>query len=79
MTPSTKPTTRETSAAIRDSGKLRPVIVTIHHGTITMRLKGTRRAEHLDVASAFNRAIKDRVWVERMAKAKERAAKRGRK
>ena len=76
MTPSTKPTTRETSAFLRDRGQLRPIVVTVHHGTITLRLKGMRKGEVLDVASAYNKAIKDRVWSERMAKAKERASKK---
>ena len=51
---------RETTATIRDCGKERVVVVTIHpNGTIGLRLKGTRREYYSDVAALYQRLEKD--------------------
>lgn len=74
-TKSVKPVVRETSAFVRDRG-LRPIIATIHHGTLILRAKGLRSEETLDLGSLYHYAVKNRVWRENMDKAKVRAAKR---
>lgn len=70
-TKSDRPTTRETSAYVRDKG-LRAVLVTIHGGLIELRAKGLRSREVLDVSWCYQYAVKARVFRERM----ERKAKR---
>lgn len=74
-TKSIKPVTRETSAYTRDRG-LRPVIVTILHGTIELRAKGLRSREVVDIGWLYEYAVKARVMRER---AEKRAARKGRK
>lgn len=72
MTPSTKPTTRETSAYVRDKG-LRPLVVTIIGSYIELRPKGLRSSETLDLAAAWSFALKARLARE---KAERKAARR---
>ena len=72
------PVTRETTAYVRDKG-LRPVVVTIEHGMLSLRLKGLRSRETVDIASIYQRAVKDRVWTEKMAKAKARAERKAKR
>ena len=75
MTPSTKRTTRITSAYVRDKG-LRPVAVTIVGGIIELRAKGLRQVEVVDVGTLYLRAVRDRVArekAERKSKRKEKA------
>jgi hypothetical protein len=72
---SIKPVSRETSAYVREKG-MRPIVVTIHHGTLELRPKGLRNRETVDIASLYYSAVKSRVWRERMDKAKSRAAKK---
>lgn len=69
---SIKPVTRETSAYVRDKG-LRPVIATISGSVITLRAKGLRSREVLDLAYCYSIAIKQRVAAER---AERKALKR---
>lgn len=73
-TPSTKRTTRETSAFVRDQG-FRPVIVTVIGSLIELRAKGRRQVEVVDVASLYYRAVKERVIQEKAAKKAARKAK----
>lgn len=73
MTPSTKPTTRLTSAFARDRG-MRPVVVTITGPLIELRLKGLRSVETINVASLYYQAVKARVIRDRLAK---KAARKG--
>lgn len=68
---STRPVTRETSSYVRDKG-MRPVLVTISGGIIELRAKGLRSREVIDVAWAYEFAVKARVMRERA----ERKAKR---
>lgn len=71
----TSPVSRETPAYVRDKG-LRAVIVTISGGLIELRAKGLRQREVVDVASLYQQAVKNRVWRERMEKAKDRKARK---
>jgi hypothetical protein len=70
-TKTTKPTTREISAYVRDRG-LRPLIVTLHGPLIELRAKGLRQREVLDLAAVYGMAVRARMAVEKA----ERAAKR---
>lgn len=76
MTPCTKPVTRLTSIAVRDGGKRRLLVVTLHSTFLEIRLHGTRRTETVDLESTYFRAIKGRVFKEKMDKSKARVAKR---
>lgn len=69
----TSPVTRETTAYVRDKG-LRPVIITINAGVLTLRAKGLRSRETLDIGWCYQQAVKQRVVQER---AEKRAARRG--
>lgn len=71
----TSPVTRETPAYSRDRG-LRAVVVTIRGGLIELRLKGLKSREAVDIASIYERAVKERVFAERLAKKKARAGSR---
>jgi hypothetical protein len=77
MTPADKPTTRLSSAYVRDRG-LRQVVVTVHGGLIELRPKGLRTVEVIDIASAWSSALKARVQREKAQRLAERkAARRG--
>lgn len=76
MTPSTKPVTRESSAYVRDRG-LRPIIATITGSVVELRAKGLRSREYIDIAWAYQFAVKARVQQERADKKAKR--KGGRK
>jgi hypothetical protein len=75
MTPSTKPTTRLSSAWVRDRG-MRQVVVTVSGSLIELRLKGCRQVETVDVGSLWYSAVKARVLRDRAAK---KAARKGKK
>ena len=60
MTPSTKPTRRESSAFVRERG-FRPLIATLHGSVLLLRPKGLRREEVLDLGAAWSLAVKQRV------------------
>lgn len=66
---------RETSAYVRDRG-LRAIIVGIQHGIITLRAKGLRSTEVVDIGALYDRTVRERVFSERKAKAAERKARR---
>jgi hypothetical protein len=71
------PVTRETSAYTRDRG-MRPIIATLSGGVLTLRAKGLRSREMLDLAWCYSTAVKQRVAQERAEKqAERRAAKAG--
>lgn len=74
-TKSTKPVTRESSAFVRERG-LRPVMVTIHGTFISLRPKGLRSAELLDIGAAWSLAVKQRVLRERAERKAARKARR---
>lgn len=77
-TSSNKPTTRLTSAYVRDKG-LRPLVVTVQHGLLTLRPKGLRSSETVDLTAVYQSAVKARVFSERMAKAKARKERKGKR
>lgn len=66
-TRSIKPTTRETSAYVRELS-MRPLIVTIVGGVIELRPKGLRGREVGDMASIWRQLVRERVAQERLAK-----------
>lgn len=63
-TRSTKPTTRETSAYVRELG-IRPLIITVFGAVIELRPKGLRGREVGDVASIWRHLVRERVARER--------------
>lgn len=69
------PVTRETSAYFRSRG-MRAIVVTITGSLLELRLKHTRQRETVDIASLFNRAIKERIASEQRAKREARAARK---
>ena len=71
VTKSLCPVTRETSAIVRDRG-LRPVIVTVAGGVLELRAKGLRSTETLDLAWCFAAAVKQRVQMQKVGRAKAR-------
>jgi len=74
VTPSTKPTTRETTAYVRDRG-LRALVVTVHGGLIELRAKGLRSRETVDLAALYSMAVKARLARERAEKRASRKRK----
>ena len=70
-TRSVKPTTRETSAYVRELG-MRPLIITVVGSVIELRPKGLRGREVGDVASIWRQLVRERVAHERFAKQKGR-------
>lgn len=73
---STKPTTRETSAYVRERGKLRPLVVTVHGSLLELRPKGLRTREVVDLSSCYFNAVKARVAREKFERLKARKEKR---
>lgn len=73
-TKSIKPVSRETSSYTRDRG-LRPIVATIHHGLLTLRPKGLRTEETMDLGALYERAVRDRLMLERREKRKARGRK----
>lgn len=72
MTPAHKPTTRLTSAFVRERG-LRQVVATLHGSLLILRAKGCRQEETLDIGALWCQAVKARVLRE---KAERRAARK---
>lgn len=69
-----KPVKRVSNESRYESGKLRPIIVTIYPaGFIGLRLQGTRREETMPIEAAWERAIKMRVAQEAEDKLREKA------
>lgn len=77
MTPSTKPTTRLSSAYVRERGRLRQLVVTVHGSLLELRPKGMRCRETLDLAGLYVHAIRSRLAREKFERQKARKAKRG--
>lgn len=73
-TKSIRPTTRESSAYVRDKG-LRPVVVTILGSVLQLRAKGLRRTEYLDIGAAYQLAVRQRVAQERAERKAARKSK----
>lgn len=71
-----KPVRRVMPVAIRDGGKARLLVVTLHGNMIELRLSGRRQSEFVDLESAFFGAIKARTFKARMDRAKEKAQRR---
>ena len=74
VTKSLRPVTRETSAVVRDKGP-RAVIVTVVGGGIELRAKGLRSTETLDVALCYTAAVRQRLQLQRVERAKGRRRK----
>ena len=74
VTKSLRPVTRETSAVVRDKGP-RAVIVTVVGGVIELRAKGLRSTETLDVARCYTAAVRQRLQLQRVERAKGRRRK----
>ena len=74
VTKSLRPVTRETSAVVRDKGP-RAVIVTVVGGVIELRAKGLRSTETLDVAWCYMAAVRQRLQLQRVERAKSRRRK----
>ncbi len=74
VTKSLRPVTRETSAVVRDKGP-RAVIVTVVGGVIELRAKGLRSTETLDVAWCYMTAVRQRLQLQRVERAKGRRRK----
>ena len=73
-TSSVKPTTRETTAFVRERG-LRALVVTVVDGLLVLRPKGLRTSETVDLGAVYNYAIKSRLAYERAERAKTRKRK----
>jgi len=77
MTPLKKSVRRMTSVIVRDRGKNRQIVVTLHPpGVIGLRLAGTRTEEILGVDQAWSIAVKQRIAKERRDKFAEQKRKR---
>lgn len=77
-----KPVHRETEAMVRDGSKLRTVIVSLLPGdVISLRPKGTRRAELIAATTVWSYALRLRVAAQQAEKRAKRTgtvkAKRG--
>ena len=76
MTPLNKPVTRLCPVEIRDGGKRRRLVVTVHAEYLTLRLHGRRAEEVVSLEAAYFGAIKARVFRERMERGKLKASRR---
>ena len=73
MTDTTKPVKRRTIAMVRDQGRMRPLVVTIHpNGTLSLRPERTRREETVTLEAIYSMAVKARVALERAEKKRKR-------
>lgn len=75
VTPSTKACTRLSSAYVRDRG-LRPIVITVQGSLVTVRAKGLRQAETMDIAAIYSFALKSRLAREKAERKASRKAKR---
>lgn len=48
------------------------MIVTVQHGTITLRCKGLRSREVVDIGAVYERAVRERVMYERSQRSQRR-------
>ena len=77
MTPLNKKVVRKTSTVIRDSGKLRDLIVTLYpNGVLGMRPWMTRREEYISLGACYDKAVKNRVLQERRVKLEAKKARK---
>ena len=81
MTKADKPVTRISYTRVREQGRTREVVVTIHPTWLGLRLKGTRKVFQLDIGAAYQRAAMmeaDKIRAEKKAikLAKKKANKR---
>ena len=76
MTELDKPVTRKTGVLVRDGGRARQLVITVHREFITLRPLGTRREEIISLEAAYFGAIKGRVFREKMLKAKARTERK---
>lgn len=60
----------ETTNAVWQRHREHPIIVELKPEYMTLRLKGTRRVEIISYTSALNLAIRNRIFRDRMEKAK---------
>lgn len=70
-----KPVTRETAAFMRHTGKVRALIVTLDARTISLRFKGTKTTQSVDIDAVYWLALRRRVAkiaAEKAAKKKAR-------
>lgn len=72
-----KPIKRRTMERVRDGGKPRRLVVTLYPtGFIGLRQEGRRKEETVTIEGVYQYAIRNRLAVERMEKAKAKKAKR---
>ncbi len=77
MTKADKPVKRETYSRVRERGRTREIVVTIHSTWLELRLKGTRKSFQLDVEAAYHAAAKieaNRTRTEKLAAKKKKPA-----
>jgi hypothetical protein len=71
MTKLSSPVTRMSEALVRDSGKLKRLVVTLYpNDTIGLRPEKTRREEVVAIGAAYSLAVKQRVNSERIERKK---------
>ena len=68
MTALVRPVRRETAQAIRDGGRVLPIIIEIHAGFMSLRQKGCRRKYSLTYDVAYRYAVRLQVEFERRQK-----------
>lgn len=71
----TRKITRETRSTIFECGKVRTMILEWERGLVSVRPKGTRRREYIDIAGCWQRAVKARVWEEKRKAKRPRSGK----
>lgn len=52
---------RETAATTRDGGKLRPLVIELHSGYLTLKPKGCRRGVEVDYHAVYMMGIRQRA------------------
>lgn len=67
MTKLSKPVSRMSEATVRDSGKLKRLVITIYpNDTVGLRPEKTRREETVTLGAVYSLAVKQRVNAERI-------------
>ena len=73
-----KAITRVSNELVRDTGKFRPLVVTLYpNGTIGIRPQGTRREDTYPLEAVYHIAMKARVAEERAAKLAKKSRNKG--
>lgn len=73
MTKLSKPVSRMSEAVVRDSGKLKRLVITIYpNDTIGLRPEKTRREETVTLGAVYSLAVKQRVNAERIGKREQK-------